>query len=415
VTRLTAAGRLILGLLPLLVPMGLGAAELDARLKAFGVGAALPEHDLQRRQDGTPAYDLSADLRLMFREGAGAWRLEADHSTLFQAGDSFAIGRAPGNTLEQAPTDDGRRLFDLTWEIGDGDDYLAVHRFDRLSVAYRGGSWGFSVGRQAVSWGNGIVFQPLDLFSPFAPTTVDRDYKAGDDLVLVDWLLPGGGDVQLLGVARREDGEVTGDAASLAIKWRGFVGQGELEVLAGRHFVDRVVGAGLRWPLGGALLRTDLLATRLDAGGWEVSGLINLDYSLMWLDRNAYLFAEYFHNGFGVDELPDSILELPEPLVDRLVRGEVFNLMRDYLALGGDLEWHPLWRQSLTLIGNLHDGSVLAQSQVTFEPGDHQRLQAGVVLPLGQAGDEFGGIPVAGRDVTTGGAKQLYLRWVYYF
>jgi hypothetical protein len=110
---------------------------------------------------------------------------------------------------------------------------------------------------------------------------------------------------------------------------------------------------------------------------------------------------------------------LPQPLLDRLGRGELFNLMRDYLAAGITHEWHPLWNQNLALIGNLHDGSALLQTQVTYEPGDHQRLQAGVVIPLGGAGDEFGGVPLAtdvdGGQITTGGGARGYLRWVYYF
>ena len=89
--------------------------------------------------------------------------------------------------------------------------------------------------------------------------------------------------------------------------------------------------------------------------------------------------------------------------------------MRDYLALGGSIEWHPLWRQSLTLIGNLDDGSSVLQSNLSFVPSDHATLEAGVTWSIGSAGEEFGGIPVFGESFTTGGAFQGYLRWVYYF
>ncbi|MEE8079589.1 MAG: hypothetical protein V3T18_11380, partial [Pseudomonadales bacterium] len=101
--------------------------------------------------------------------------------------------------------------------------------------------------------------------------------------------------------------------------------------------------------------------------------------------------------------------------LDRLGRGEVFNLMKDYVAGGGSVQWHPLCTQNLTVISNLHDASSLLQTQLTYEPGDHSRVQLGVVVPLGRAGDEFGGVPLLGAGVTSGGAKQGYLRWVYYF
>ncbi len=245
---------------------------------------------------------------------------------------------------------------------------------------------------------------------------MDQDYKIGDDIVRLERSLDAGGSVQLLAVARRDaDGDVSGAAGSVAGKWHGFVGSGELELVAGRHYEDRVAAAALRFPVGGALLRSDLVATRLDSGTWKLSGIVNVDYSLLAGQRNVYVFAEYFHNAFGVRRLPDTLAGYPETLTERLVRGELFNLMRDYVAAGGTLEWHPLWSQSLVLMGNLHDESVLVQTQISHEPDDHQRFELGVVHPLGNAGDEFGGVPVATRAVTAGGGTRIYLRWAYYF
>ena len=143
--------------------------------------------------------------------------------------------------------------------------------------------------------------------------------------------------------------------------------------------------------------------------------MLNLDYSFALGDHTTYVFGEYFHNGFGVDKLPANPLLLPTSLTDRLGRGELFNLMKDYFALGATIQWHPLWTQSLVLISNLHDGSSLVQTTVTFEQGDHQRLQFGFVLPVGRAGEEFGGVPLLGDTITAGGASRGYLRWLYYF
>jgi hypothetical protein len=390
-------------------------AELDARLKWFGSLSALPEEDLQRQRSGTPAFDDNFDLRLMLRHRSGPFSVLADHSTTLVRGDSLATG-AFGVTLNQAAVSDSRRLLDLTWELSEGDNHLLVHRLDRLAVNYRQGPWGVTVGRQPVSWGNGLVFQPLDLFNPFAPTTVDQDYKAGDDLLLVERALSGGGNLQLLAVGRRDElGKRSASTASVAVKLHRFVGRGELEMVVARHLEDRVLGAALRFPVGSALVRSDLLATRLETGTWKLSGIVNIDYSLMLADRNLYLFGEYFHNAFGVERLPDDPAKYPTALIDRLERGEIFNLMRDYLAVGGTLEWHPLWSQSTILIGNFNDGSLLLQAQLSHEPGDHQRVDVGLVEPLGSTGDEFGGVPVAAERLTLGGGTRLYLRWAYYF
>ena len=472
--------RLAAGFLAALCTAPAAGLEFDARLKLFGTASALPARDLQRQVQGTPAYDGNADLRLMLRQTAGPLTFFADHALTWVGGDSHGFANALGPTLDQSPAGDRHRALNLTWELDQGARHRSWGRLDRLAVKYRDGPWALTLGRQAVSWGNGLVFQPMDLFNPFAPTTVDRDYKAGDDLLLAERLLPDGGDLQLLVMGHREDrGQGAGQApavagplpdrgarphpasravhfaiaetgplpdrgarphpasravhfaiaeaglppdqvarrrqkrTSVALKWHGFAGVAEFDLLAARHYADQVLGFSLRLPIGLLLMRSDLVATKLDDGGWKASGLVNLDTSFVLGGRNAYVFAEYFHNGFGLHRLPTDGRAPPRPLAERLQRGELFNRMRDYLALGGNLEWHPLLSQSLTLIGNLGDGGLLLQTSLTHERGDRQRLQLGLIAPLGGRGKEFGGAP-AGPDATSGGARTLFLRWAYY-
>lgn len=408
-------------LLLVLLPLVSRAAELDLRLKAFGSTAMLPEDDLQRALDGTPAHDGSLDARLMFEEQRGRWRFVGHVDTVYEGGDSFGYNNAPQSRLDQTPSDDDSRFMDLTWTVEDGERYRAYQRIDRLAVAYRRGTWGVTVGRQAVSWGSGLVFQPMDLFSPFAPTTVDRDYKAGDDVLMFDRLNEGGSDLQLLAVMRRDaQGDRDADEGSIGGKYHVLVGERDFEFIAGRHYRDSVFGASVRMPLGTALMRTDWLVTDLDDGGIEVSGIVNVDYSFDWFGKSWYVFAEYFRNGFGVSHKPADLTRLPDALVARLTRGEVFTLMKDYTAFGAQVQWHPLLTHATTLITNLHDSSSLLQTSASFDAGDAMRLEAGVVLPLGRPGDEYGGVnlpPLApgAAQLTTGGARQLYARFVYYF
>lgn len=405
--------------------------ELDARIKLFGSGVALPGDDLQRATSGSPAYDGSADLRSMLRvkssQAVGLLAIEVDHSLMWLGSDS--LGFAALNPLDQVVTSDDRRALDLTFRIDDGDRYQAIHRLDRASIGLRRDNWGLTIGRQALSMGSGIVFQPLDLFSPFAPTAVDRDYKNGEDLLLFERLFADGSDLTLLAVTRRDfDGDLTARASSLAGRWRGFVGSAEIEVIAGRHTGEAVAGGSIRMPFGGALARMDVLVTRLgdsaqgtvpaDAGDLVVTGLVNLDYSLEFSGRSVYLFAELFFNGFGVGQLPDNLAlsatQLPAALQRRLASGELFTLMRLYSALGGQIQIHPLASASLTVLSNLDDHSSLLNASLTFEPSDNQRLQAGLVYPLGGRGDEYSRVDVL-PGLTQGGGRQLFARWVYYF
>ena len=392
-----------------------------ARMKWYTSGRSLPAGDALREQSGesTPLAH-NADLRLMWRPQFGDVKLHVDHSTAWLRTD--AAGRSPGLTFDQTATTDGRRLMDLTWgdDAPDADGTRRIHRLDRFAAEYRTRRWGVTVGRQALSWGGGMAFQPMDLFNPFSPTTVDQDYKAGDDMILVERLFSNGADLQMLAVVRREPGtdasrgDVTTDAGSVAAKYALALEDSELELMAARHYGENVLGAGLRVPLGGALLRSDLVWTRAD-GRIRLSGLVNADYTFAVAESPVHVFAEYFHNGFGVSRLPADLSELPDPLLERIaVRTELFNLMRNYVAAGTSFRWHFLLNQTVTVLANLHDSSYVAQTALSYDSSNASRLQVGLAVPVGDAGDEFGTLAV-GDELTVGGGEQGFLRFVHYF
>lgn len=390
-------------------------AELDARIKWFTSAHHLPAGDVLRDavNKATP-LDHGVDLRFMWRRDVGPLKAVVDHSSILLSGDSITAFGDTGASLDQAPSGDDRRLLDLTWELNDGDRHRLFHRLDRFALEYRNRRWGVTMGRQAVSWGSGLVFHPMDLFNPFAPTTVDRDYKAGDDMILVERLFEGGADLQLLAVGRRsQDGDASDDASSLAVKYKGFVRQREVELLVARHYGGGALGLGLRVPVGRALLRADVMGVE-DAAGRTISGVVNVDTSVAVRGNPVYVFAEYFRNGFGVERIPDDLAAIPEGLDRRLDRGETFTLMRDYLAAGVQFRWHALVSQSFSLIVNLHDTSSLAQMSLAYDPGDASELQAGVIALVGGRGDEFGRLP-AEDGLTVGGGLRAYVRFAYYF
>jgi hypothetical protein len=58
-------------------------------------------------------------------------------------------------------------------------------RFDSTAAGFgpTGGGWPVSPRAREAGWGNGLVFQVLDLFNPFPPNAVDREYKPGSDML----------------------------------------------------------------------------------------------------------------------------------------------------------------------------------------------------------------------------------------
>lgn len=385
--------------------------EFDARVKWHTTAQRLPAGDAQRDATGeSKPVDHGADLRLLWRRNLGGFTVEVDHATTYLVGDSIESAES-GPTFDQTPTGDEHRLLDLTWEVDRGDRHRLLHRFDRLALKYRSPRWAVTIGRDAVSWGSGVVFHPMDLFNPFAPTTVDQDYKAGDDLIRIERLFDDGSDLEMLAVARH--GEVKDDTASIAFKYRALLGGSELDLLAAQHYGGEVVGLGLRAPVGGALVRSDLVAVD-DADGWTLSGIVNVDYSFPVAQSSVHVFAEYFRNGFGVARLPDDLDLLPDALANRLGRGETFTLMKDYLAVGAQFRWHALVNQSISVLANLHDASKILQTALGYDVSDAARLQVGVIKSMGNQGDEFGRLGV-GDGLTVGGGSRGYVRLVYFF
>lgn len=391
------------------------APEVSGRIKAFADRTFLPEDDFLRRRDGTPRDRGSLDLRLGMRlpgrsagalDGEIAWELIARH-------DSAGIDEP----LAAPAEGDGERfLLDLEHGLVSGTDSRLEQRLDRLWAGVRLGEWRLKAGRQAASFGNGLVFQPMDLFNPFAPTEIDRDYKRGVDMLQLSRPFDDGSEAGLIAVGRR-DGQGP-DLASLALRHRRLAGTLATEVLAGVHLDDPLLAAGLSGPVGTAVWRLDLVTQRV-ADDWVVSGIANLDWSLVVLRRNLHLFAEFYRNGFGLDAPSITGLDSRPALRRRLQRGELFTLGRHHLALGGTLEWHPLVHQRLLLIREFQDGSHLLQTTLSWEPDDHQRWQFSLVLPLGGRGEEFGrletGMAPDGRVLTAGGGERLLLRWSRYF
>ncbi|MGD2113693.1 MAG: hypothetical protein PVG07_01470, partial [Acidobacteriota bacterium] len=372
---------------------------------------------------GERLVDLAPEARLKLRVGPfgpdDRLSLEVHAESVLRAGDTVgaerrlaelteSIGSGAFAELLGGVVDDERRLFDLT-TTGEGAQYRATERVDRLVLGVRP-DWGsVRIGRQALTWGNGMLFNPMDLFNPFSPTDVERDYKVGDDMVVVHRPGTAGGDLQLLGVPRRDPatGDVEWDASSVAAKlhrFLDFAGSLEVDLLAARHYGEPVLGGGVSGFLAGAVWRVDAVWSRRGAGpsvrAGEAAGddfvaaVANLDRSWTWRGRNAYGFVEVYFNGLGH---ADAARALEDPAVlERLARGELFTLGRRYLDASVNLEAHPLVNLWLTTIRNLDDGSGLVQPRLVWNAQQDLEVVLGADLHYGDRGSELGGLVLPG-------------------
>ena len=316
----------------------------------------------------------------------------------------------PGKAL-----DDDRRLMDLTDTIADEDSYFLIQRLDRLSVALMP-QWGsIKIGRQAITWGNGFIFNPFDLFNPFPPTAIDRDFKVGDDMINIQFSMPKLGDFQGLYVVRRnpDSDNVEADQNSLAGKLHFAVDTTEFDLLGGKHFDDYVTGIGANGYLGEAAWRIDGSWTFLDDDDDYLSLVANLDYSWVWFKKNFYGFIEYYFNGLGKDDYQSAVLD--PAITERLERGELFALGQNYLSGYIEAELHPLFKVYFTAINNIEDPSGILQPYATWDIAQNLQMTGGVTISYGAKGTEYGGFTLPGTDIRSKSPDNAYLWLIYYF
>lgn len=384
-------------------------------------GQVYPEQSLFRDLVGRDSLDISGDFRLNFKMNRERWSVDAAYQLLALHGDSVELGRLlPGGTeifFPGLPNDD-RRLFDLTHVIRESGKAVVLHRLDRLTFGYSSEKAVIRLGRQALSWGNGLFYAPMDLVNPFDPATVDTEYKAGDDMLYTQYLRDSGDDVQGAYVLRRYpgSGDVESEEVTAAVKYHGFLRENEYDVLLAKHYGDAVFGLGGAKSIGGAIWRADIVVSHTDIDTY-LQVVTNLTYSWNWFERNMSGAIEYFYNGFGQRSGrydPASLANNPD-LVDRVVRGELFSIGRHYLAGSVLIEMTPLWSISPTVLANLEDPSGLFQLVTNYSLSDDITVLGSINVPVGPTGSEFGGVESGLPDRYLSGGAGLFAQVAWYF
>ncbi len=402
--------------------------EWGGHLKVRGGVSWVQEESLFQPVGTGAYYDGHTEGRLKGRLFFGKWGyLEAHYEAILSGGDThrkskelerlypalFSDGLGLGR-----PVDDDRRLVNLTHTLHEDDHYILYHRLDRLSLTLLP-QWGLvRIGRQAVTWGNGLLFNPMDLCNPFSPTDIERDYKIGDDMVFAQVPLNTFGDVQILYAPRRDpvDGHPKWSHSSLAGKLHFAVGTTEFDLMVAKHYEDAVIGLGSTGYLGDAAWRLDATGTFLPRSRERTAYLsltANMDYSWVWWGKNFYGLIEFFFNGLSHNEYEDSYTD-PD-ISERLARGELHTLGRTYLSGYTRVELHPLVNVSLTVINNLADPSGIVQPRVVWDALTNVQITLGGNIYYGTKDTEYGRFELPGTDLDIKPADNVFLWMTYYF
>ena len=397
----------------------LAQTEVQLRASAFGALGRLPDEDVLRPMFGPHFSDASADLRSMFEASGGGWEFALHHQLIYRRGDLMGGRGSEDDSLNRLVRGDDAKAFELSWSLDSNDQQALWHRIDRLSVGWSNRFWRVRVGGQALSWGNGLVFQPVDVLNPFSPVAVDTEYKPGDDMLLIERRFASGQEVQAIGVTRRgARRDIEAASGSYGLRWHAPLGESDLEVFAMRHYKDEMLGVGYSQPLADLLVRGDLILTHSRRGEARISAVVNSDATFHWGETMVNLWVEYFYNGFGRDS--PRLDTLHPDLLDRLNRGELSNVGKHYLAVSAQFTPSLRWNYGALVLANLGDGSLLTQLRATFLPSDLSSADFGITYGLGRdLGDEYRGLRVSSDPdldgLTSGGGGRLYLRIARYF
>ena len=268
---------------------------------------------------------------------------------------------------------------DLTWRDDDQSSYAAQARIDRLVVRASVNKLDVALGRQAITFGAGQVFSPMDLVSPFNPTIIDSEYKPGVDAVRVDGYPTAESEINVIAAYA---GGWDLDGMILMTRGQVTVGATDLSVLAGAFNSDPVVGTGVVTSIGAVGLHNDVTLSLPESEDPFVRAVLG---STLRPTPTTTVTGEVYVQTFGADD-PDSYLEVAAD--PHFVRGEWWLMGRYYGALALSQEVTPLVLANLSVVANLGDASALIGPNTVISVSENSELVVGAMAGLGARPEE---------------------------
>jgi opacity protein-like surface antigen len=327
-------------------------------------------------------------LRLMWE---GSWErisFEAHYEHLMAVRRTAVEGIGTSGRIENVSA--AFRYLDLDWNIETQEHFTWDHQFDRLNAKIDLGFANLTVGRQAISWGVGYLWSPVDLLTTFSPLQINRDYKAGVDAVLLDIPL---GPFQEVYLAYAP--EESWDNSGLLARHRLRLGAVDVAMTGGWIISDYVLGGEINADIKGMGMRMEVTHTWPEDTSRFVRALFGLDYQCT---PALFLQLEYYYNGFGTSDPAryEDVSTTP-----RFLRGEIYNTAHHYLGVNGRYQFTPLIVLHGSTIINLNDGSVLLEPALIYSLSNNAEIRLGAIAALGKRPDdhlrsEFGAYPYLG-------------------
>ncbi len=283
-----------------------------------------------------------------------------------------------------------RQVVDLTWQPVRGAHLAVFHYVDRLYYQQMFSVAELVIGRQRISWGTGRVWNPTDLFNPISPSSFAKVEKDGVDAASAKVFLGQFTDLTLVVNPQSNASANFGGryrTNTEGVDWSVVGGYFDRRIVVGGDMAANLFVAGVR-------AEAVLSAQRTNLRSNFVKYIVGIDNQFT---PELYALLEYQYNGEGSADKQG--YDLP-----RLITGEILNVSRNYLTIQGSYLVHPLVTVSLSLTGNLNDGSSLVGGIVAYSASADLVLNAGCQISIGNDLDEYWYYP-----------SSLYLKGEVYF
>lgn len=268
-----------------------------------------------------------------------------------------------------------RQVVKLAWQALQEKHFSLLHFVDRLALTQRWWNTEFVIGRQRISWGTGRIWNPTDLFNPLNPTSFAKIEKDGVDAITSRIFLAEFTDVTLVVNPQK------GSHGNGGGRFRTNVSEFDLAIVGG-VFDDRtILGFDFAGNVYKAGVRGEgiLSMAQHNSGNRFVKYILGIDYQFT---PELYLLAEYHFNGEGSADR--EFYDLP-----KLLKGDVLNIGRDYVAFSGSYLVHPLISASATVMANMNDGSRFQTVTVSYSVSEDWSVALGGQLVEGDEMDEY--------------------------
>ncbi|RMD49992.1 MAG: hypothetical protein D6830_03715 [Ignavibacteria bacterium] len=269
-----------------------------------------------------------------------------------------------------------RQLVSAKWLIKNNKNLSILNFIDRLY--YRQDfDWGnVIIGRQRISWGTGRVWNPVDLFNPINPTSFYKIEKDGADAVSLKYYLGSFSDLNIVFNPMNKLSE-----SNFGFRLRTNFGESDLSFISGKFDGKYIAGYDFAGNLGDAGIRSEGLIKFESNLPFEdkVQFIAGIDYQFT---PKLYCLLEYHYNGEGEKNKFNYRL-------DKLMKGEILNLNKNYLAFSGMYQITPLLNSTLMMLNNMNDKSIFSSLTFSYSYTDNLYLNFGGQIFNGEDFTEY--------------------------